>query len=662
MPIIQGYDDHIAAQGGIGVRATADDFGGQIGQGMQRLGAGLQDAADATFKIAETKDVTAQHVNFAEATPEWDKALVTRANEAQPGTDDFVTKLQSDMKDWVAKGENSAATPAGRKLYASLAANMVSQFTQRAIGIQGELDAKEATVQNIKLNNSLETAAYGDPSRAQDLIAQGKAAIADPKSIYGRIPQPARDAYAQKLEQQISYAAMRGLVRDNPFMFLDQADPGQLEQFKPFDKLLRINAVAGGKVSITPETMAQAPSITAAAAVKNVNPNIAMAQADVAGPNAESPKDQTQAMGTLLNKFGGDYTMALGAYHMGTLKLGDLTAQYGTNWASYLPTDTKDYIGTVMTKAGMVPVETPAPTAQDAPPEEPAPTGKVDIPTIPLLKNLSSEQQDHLFGEAVRLAHLKLGMAEKARSEQEYQEKKVQETRMKELDGQIFNPSKFGKFDVQAVAEDTTLTSAQIQHMIGTYERRQRELRADHESKQHPEEVRRLDGMIHAAADDPTKTFSFKPIQDSYMAGSISFQERNALMGVFEQSKDGDSAGFGRRMKVLQDTAYAGFTRSLEGSVQPEVAVNAYYTWWNDLQTKVADKRAKGEDPSVLIDPSSREFLGGKDRLSSFMHNGAPALAPAVDKQKAQLPKGRDNAKPGEAYLDDKGNVRQRSK
>jgi len=654
MPVIQPIEERVLAQGVVGARASGEDFGASVGQALQGLGGAINQQASMILEQQEIKDTTQVHINAAEDRKKWTETLQARANAAKPGDDSFVAQLDTDMKDYFTKAQESATTRKGKQLYAVLGANMASEFGQRGIAIQSELDAKEAALQHAQLHQALGSAVYTDPTQAQAAIQQGEATIDDPKSIYARVPQATRDQFKEKLKQDLSEAALKGFIRDNPFGFLGMADPKQLEQFKPYEKLLKANVVPGGRLDISPDTQAKAPEITTAAATEKVNPNVAMALADL---GASDPKTLAKDMGALLDKTGGDYAQAIGAYHMGTLKMDAVVEQFGSNWQSNIPLDTQLYIDKAMTKAGLVPADPNATFTPEPPPESMGSRQPIRIQSQPLMNNLTWEQQDRLFSDSLRLAHLQLGMAKEARQEAEYQRTKEQEGIMNTVEQTIFRPQEYGRFDGKALWANTTLTPQQKEHLQGTFDRRQRELRADHESKQNPAEVRRLDKLISEGA-------SFQVVSDSYYDGKISFNERNALMQVSEQLRTGDSAGFGAQAKTLKDAVYAGFTNSLQFVAQKDKAVAAYYNWWWDFQKQVAEKRSKGEDVRSLVTPGSKDYVGSPERLRSFMSTPAAAVADTVQKtvssQKKALPTYKDfgSLKSGESFTDPQGNIR----
>lgn len=644
MPIIQGYDEHIAAQGGLNVRANPDDFGAQVGQGMQHFGASIAGAADAVFKHAEAQDVTNVHVNMAKAREEWTQTLQDRTNEATPGDDTFAPKLMKDIGDWSTKGADSAATPAGRRLYQSLTANMASEFGQRAIEIQAGLAAKDANNKFETLTKSSAAAANKDETQLGAALANGVTAIRDPNSIFAKVPKPTRDALEQKFISEVKFSAASGFVERNPKAVMSAYSPEQLALFNPWKTLMDAAAAPGGKVSITPETTKQAPTFTAAAASKGLNSNILMAQNDANAPDAkQAPKDMAATMAVLVDKYGGSYPKALAAYNMGAENLNAILERNGANWQNQLPVGASNYVNAVMNNAGAVAstapvVPTPAPTM---PPE----AGKPVASASPLLDGLSWEQSQHLTNRAVTLMDMQMRMAIHARNEQELQLGKQQEARMGEFLNRIVSPSRYGAITNDDILSDPILTPAQKQHNIDYMFTRQRELRADHESKTNPQEVRRLLLQLYASPDDPNKSYSIDPTMESYKNGRISTNEMMLVRREVDSLRDGSTTGFQRMVNNASNVVHDTFSKSIEGSLQPGIAADGWYRFKFDMDQQIAAKREKNEDPRPLLDPTSREYLLKPERLGQFMAGAKAAVGQTATTQASQ------EFKKGNSYL-----------
>lgn len=708
MPQIQTYDDHVAAQGGIAAQARPDDFGAQVGQATQRLGGAVQDVGEAIHQYNTTQDVTNVHVNMAKARAEWTRTLQDRTNEAQPGDETFAPTLMKDMDAYFAKFGESVQTPRGKQLFATMSANMSSEFGVRAIGVQGELAAKDAVNKYSTLATAYGSTAYQDPTQMDTAIANGKAAIDDPNGMFGKIPQPARDKFKQQLENDVKYATASGFIeKGGSKALLQSIAPDLIQQFNPSGNLVKSNTAPGAKANISSSAMKWAPQVQSEAARKGLNPNILLAQIDAesgGNPNAEGPmtrfgtakgltqfidstakqygvdvKDPNSAiagqaamMGDMLKKYGGDYSKALAAYNWGPGNLDGALQRWGNDWQNHLPTETSDYVAKIMAKSGSVATN---PTLVDATPDTTATlaTGEVAaaqrVPVeskLPFMNGLTWEQQNALVNKSVQLENLQLSMAHKAREEADYQLRKQREATTNNFVDRIIDPANHGGQPTGAeIAGDRILSPQEKQNLVSFQYARQRELTAAAESKTNPAEVRRLMSQIHAADDDPTKTYSFDPVMASYNSGHLSTSEMKLLRTEVEQMKDGTGSSFQKQMQMAREKAYGTFAKSFEAGLPGGAAManDANYRFMTDLNSKVEALRKENKDPGVLLDPKSREYMLSPERLQSYWPNATTIMAQQAGKtvqaaKPAATYKEYDSLKKGDQYTDDKGNVR----
>ena len=669
MPKIEPYEQRVLPQGILGGQASPMDFGAQIGQGMQQFGAGLEGAANALREHNETQDVTNVHVEMAKARATWTQNLQDRENSAVPGDDTFAPKLMDDMSEWMGRVGDQVKTQRGRQIFATLSANMVSEFGQRAISIQSELAAKDAVNKYDTLLESFGKVAYSDPTQIGEAVNQAKFALDDPKGIFGKVPQPIRDKFKAKIENDINLSASKGFIRRDggAEALLKSVAPDMLLQFKPYEEVLKSNSAPGAAVDIRPGAMRWAPQATEAAAAKGVNPNVLLAQIDLEsggnsgavnaksgakglaqftpdtakqyGVDTSDPKSsirgQAAYMSDLLSRFGGDYAKAVAAYNWGPGNISSVIEKWGDDWQQHIPNETKDYVVNVLAKSGSVapnPDEAPNVQLAEAPAEEAAPATTPVDSTLPFFKNLTWEQQDQVVKEAIQLQHLKLTMLNQARAEQEYQQKKAQEGVMDGFLKRIIQPKEYGVLGDPEIMTNNVLTWQQKQHLVDYKLSRQRELNSAAESKVNPTEVRRLMLMIHAPDTDPSKTYNMDPVMESYRLGRISTNEMKMLRTEVEQLKEGDSftKETGRASNVVHDT----FVKSLEflGPRMMGEVGEAWYRFDKDMRDRIAEKRRKNEDPRVLLDPKSREYLLAPERLRQFIPSAAQSLEKAAAK------------------------------
>lgn len=654
MAEIRPYTSQILAGGQIGGRsATAGDFGPDT----RGLAAGVSATLDTLQQRYEAEDVTQVHVNMAKARAEWTQTLQDRTNEAVPGDRTFAPTLMQDMQKYFDEGAASAKTIRGKQVWATLSANMRTEFTDRAIGVQADLAAKGAVNEYTEMLKAKGQTVYKDYTQVDAVKKAALAAIDDPGSLFAQLPAPAREKFKQQMLNDIDFAAARGFVRKNPGALSGTLTPEELKQFKPYEGILQTNVTPGGQVSIRKGAMTYAPEVTAAAAARNVNPNIMLAQIDQEsngkvdavspkgaagvsqfipgtaaryGVDVKDPKSSIQGqaayMADLLKMFNGDYVKALAGYNWGEGNVQKAMQRYGDGWLKYAPAETQGYVNSVLQKAGMVVSDKPAPVEQGAA----QPAQRVDVSNkSQFFKGLSWEQIDQVVNEDIRLSHQKMAMADRARQEAE---RAKQEAQAVALDGymkRILDPQNNGGLPTDAeISKDTTLTAQQKQHVSDYVMRKTREV----EDKANPGAVRNLMLQIHAADTDPTKSYNMAPVDEAYRLGQISTSEYKFLRQEVEQMRDGTSNPFGKQVQMARDVAFNSLARSIIGQMQPEIANEAAYRFNMDMQAQIEKYRKENKDPRTLLDPSSRDYLLKPERIMSFMPSGGQAMSQEAGK------------------------------
>jgi soluble lytic murein transglycosylase-like protein len=694
MPMIRPYEQQVTAQGQQNIRADAADFGAESGRALSNI-AQAGAALNAKWQEqVEAQDVTNVHVNMAKARAEWTQNLQDRANAAIPGDDTFAPKVMEDMNAYFGKFADSVQTQRGKQVFASLSATMTTEFGDRAIGIQADLAGKDAVNKYDVLQKSYGTTVYNDQSQLNAALALGKAAIDDPAGIFAKIPSTARDKLKIQLENDLNLSAAKGFVRHNPEALLGSIAPDILQQFKPGEKLVAMNAAPGGTPNISSGAMKWAEPVAAAGAARGVNSNILLAQLDkesAGNPNAVGKKGeigltqfmpdtaawykvkaddpqshingQAQFMSDMLKKYGGDYTKALAAYNFGPANLDRTLARYGDGWVAKLPSSTREYVSTIMSKSGMIAA---APDANaPAEPTQVAPTtnNQPADSKLPFFKALSWKEQDQIVGEAVQLQHMKMTMQERARMEAERIKKDNQEITMDSLEKRIYAPAEGEKAPTdQEIWEDKTLSPAQKQHLSDLLIQRPRQVL----ERSHPEEYTRLYKQIIADGDDPTKTYNSDAIRESFRLGKISAHEYDALSQRVAQLKDPNNNNFEKQVAKISAQVHDSLSKSIQGSIDPVAANDAAYRFTFDMQKAIDAKRKANEDPRTLFDPNSRDYLLKPERINAYLQPSKTALAVSADKQvaaeKANMASFKDYDKlaSGTLYTDPQGNVRKK--
>lgn len=257
--------------------------------------------------------------------------------------------------------------------------------------------------------------------------------------------------------------------------------------------------------------------------------------------------------------------------------------------------------------------------------------------------------------------------AERARLLAEREKKDRQDATMSKFLARIVDPgAQGGALSDREILADTELTAAQKQHAIDYKLRRARELHAQAQERANPGEVRRLLLDIHAATDDPKKTYNTDAVMEAYRVGKITTPEMSFLRKEVEQLRDGSNSSFQKQQQSARNSVYQAITRSVLGSVQPELAASAAYNFNMDMDQQIAAKRAKNEDPRVLLDPNHKEFLLKPERIASFLRPARDAVAAEADAVRkggpvtGRLPTFRDYDKlpKGAQFTDPQGNIR----
>jgi soluble lytic murein transglycosylase-like protein len=710
MPQINDYNDHVVAQGQLDVHATPGDFGAQVGQAVEGLGAQTQRMAEVMHQNDVTNDVTAAHVQLAKQRDAWQQELQNRANAAQPGDDTFAPKLIGDINAGLTATAGQFSTKQGQQTYQRMAASMASEFGQQAIAIQGHLAGEAAKNQFTDLSNSLGSVAAQDHTQWKSLVDQATAAIDDPNSRFARVPQTTRDQFKQTITEQIKYDAARGFARRYPDAVLGSVPPDLREsvqrantmrppaaptlppdlgasRVKPYSQP-QVNALAS-KVN-APSQYDQIFKDAAdqygldwrelklrSAAESGFNPEAQSSQgaqgvmqfmpatARALGVDPSDPKSAIFGAAKMLadyrTKADGDMAKVDMMYYGG---------ESGTGWGA----NTRQYAANLAAARNAVglgsQVQPQAFAPQPLQEAGAAADWKKPSTGIDFIDSLPAAKFFDVLTEAEHYQRAENSYSERSRMEADRLKRQQQDQVMTGFLQRVVDPTNAqgGALTEREIVNDPTLSWEQRQHMVQYLGQRERELSAGMESKTNPVEVRSLMLQIHAADTDPAKTYNMDPVMESYRLGRISTNEMRMLRTEVEQMKDGTSSGFQKRVQNARELVYQGLTRSIIGQAQPEVAIDAAYRFNADMDAKITALRKDNKDPSTLLDPMSRDYLLKPERLQTFMQRpGQAAAAGAAGVVAAAKPgmasyKDYDKLDPGAQYVDPQGNVRTKVK
>ena len=631
MPKIQGYEDQIVAQGVLNTQANPEDFGAQVGQGVQRFGNTLGDIGERIQKNAETQDVTDQHVRVAAASAEWEENYRARMATTAPGDRTFAERFQKDLGDWLKQGEEGAKTKAGRQTYQALAANLEREFAQKAMAGQAEMAGQHATNQvNAALAASSRKVAL-NPADYPAEKARLAALVHDPSSSFGDIPSVVREHFDADARSRLAFSAASAFTKteNGARVILDSLAPEVRAQVDPSKILLQNRVATGAATRFTPTTQADAPKAIAVSAPLGISPNILLALKDAKGDSSPTFFEvEGQRMFAALEQFGGNYTKALAASDLGASEVKNLEQRYGPLWEQQLPAQTAAFVSTVLTNAGAIPG---APMPQAEPPKELALPAQ-GASSLPFIADLSGEQLHSILGEAVQTLDLRERMKARERQEEERQLGKKQDALMDGYLKQIWDPKTHGAYNPKAVTEDPTLSWQQKQHLEDYRNTRIREQRAMAESKSNPLEVRKFMIRIYAPDGDPKQLYNTDEVMDSYTHGRLSTAEMLMLREHVSQLKNGSTQGFRREMNNALSVLRDSILKDPRAQAQPDIYIPLVHEYEMEAWGREQALRAEGKDPRILLDRNSPEYILKPEKLGVLLH-GAKLAA----KQKAEV-------------------------
>lgn len=714
MAEIRPYEQSVLPQGEAGGRsASALDFGAGVGQGLQQVGQGGMQLADAVEQQYQAEDATNAHVAIAKAQAEWTQTLKDRANSATPGDETFAPTLMNDMSKYFEAGSTTFKTKVGQQMYKQLASSTMSSFGERAIGVQAQLAGKWAEVKHSELNTSLASTAYTDPSQRQSLIDQGLQAIDDPKGIYSKVDQATRDHFKNELKATINFASYSKLAEEYPQEILKHIAPELAQEFnRPLvaPQQQAQQGVAGSSApKVSPSTQKWTSQVTTAATGKGLDPNILLAQIDVEsggnpkaqnngdirvtgkpsiglaqfqpdtakayGINPNDPessiKGQAAYMSNLMKMFNGDYKKALAGYNWGEGNVQKAIAKYGENWVAHAPASTQAYISTILNKAG-ADVQAPPALGESASPMQSYTDARPSaaVPTLDGFSDLTWEQQQHLVNTSQVALRAQQTLADRQRQENDRVKKDAQDKFMSDFLTRIVTPS--GQTPTPADSEilaNNTLDWQQKQHLIDYKMTRAKELAAGAETKTHPEAVRSLMMQIHAADDDPSKTYNVEPIMQAYNARLISTTEMMFLRKEVTDLSNPDTNSFSKRVNTMRNGISEVMKQSMAGGMlmqfSPDQFANAQVSLMYDLDKAIENKRKANLDPSTLLDPSNKEYFLNSHSIMSYlerpaatMKQGATKVTQGTTKPVMPTEKDYDSLPKGAQFVDPQGNIR----
>lgn len=671
MPEINTYQQQYLPQGTFNAQASPDQMGAGIGAAISDLGETFQ-------KIAVEEDVTTAHAELAKKNLEWQQKLEDMANETQPGDETFVPRVMQGLQDDFSKLSEKFNTAQGRASFQRMSLNLTSQVASQAIAMQAKLRGDFAKNQYTDLLNSYTSIAAKDHSQTEVAIAKFDAAIDDPEGRFSRVSQATRDAFKSEAREQIKYAAATGFARRFPQAVLgsvpnDVRDsvrnvvanptaPGlppdfKADNVKPYDqgkidyinkrvaapspydsafkdaantynldwRELKMRAVAESDLNPT------AKSNQDAGGIMQFTPETA---ADL-GVDRNDPVASIYAAAKLLSgyraKAGGDMTKVDMMYYGGAAGTawGPNTKQYAANLAA-----TRVAVGL---GGAVLPEE-----FSDAAAESTSAQGWKKARTgFGFIDDLPADKFFRVMTDAEQYQRAYDAQAERSRTEDRVQKEQMRESIKNMYLQRIVNPNQEngGPLSELEVIKNDALETKDKEHVINYMAARTREM-ASREERSNPIKVRELMVRIYAPENDPKKIYNNDPIYAALKNAEISTSEFNFLNKEVTELRSSSTNGFRGRVNNLRGQVQAAVMKSPQiqamSMMNPELPASILFQFDSDLEEKIDALRKQNKDPSVLLDPSAKEYVLKPGALQQYMRPAGAMLRDAAAKKQQE--------------------------
>jgi hypothetical protein len=184
MPQIPTYEDHVAPSGGIGVQANGNDFGAQVGDSLQGLGASVQSAGEQIQKVQNDQGRMWAYNAASKAYTSIQQDFTHKANSLDPSDPEFNTKfaaLQPELQQNIDNTTQSLMSQAPNRMAArvleSHMATSREHLMSRAAEAQAQVFATKTSYETQEGIASDQTALASDPSNSNfDTIVQNRVA------------------------------------------------------------------------------------------------------------------------------------------------------------------------------------------------------------------------------------------------------------------------------------------------------------------------------------------------------------------------------------------------------------------------------------------------------------------------------------------------------
>jgi hypothetical protein len=353
----------------------------------------------------------------------------------------------------------------------------------------------------------------------------------------------------------------------------------------------------------------------------------------------------TQYMQMMLDRYGGNRTLALAAYNAGPGRVDQWIGSIGdpnsgaisdADFAAKIPfKETRDYVANVGASAGATAPPSGSVTSDAMTPTQAHDT-RAMLPTWISAAEREAERlhpgdptfRDHLITE-VKGRVATIAAAQQAVQTQAHD---TLLTRLYGLDksGDGTKPLTMG--DLLATPEATLAWSrldgpaqAGIVHAL-----QQNQLAAEGRPAQiNARLVSDLFRRMYLPSDDPdaiTQATQLTP----YIAKGLTPQGHTTLVDELKKIQNPEGRDFQTDVQHARSVGRLMLTRSLLGSISPEVAEEAAFRFSSELGAKVDEYRKAGKDPRDLITPGKPDYMLDPKKVASFLPSSKDAVRDAA--------------------------------
>ena len=621
--------------GGLQSRASAQDFGADVGGAVAGLGQNIENVTSVFDRLEDEKDRMWAATAASEKQLAWAQEFQARqtdpdfAKQYGPDGSKFAEMYQETMRKDAENTGLSAPSGRAQQYLQQQLLPIQTGLMQHAIAFQASTAGEYSKTQLLKtMDNDAKTAALF-PNDAGKILSRGWENI---QKLPYLTPEQ-KQTLTVEYEKNIAMAAGMGIVNREPEAVLGTLAPEQLSRFYPSQRVAQ-----NPKIPVTAflpvadkqaQVLAPYNAMTQQAATQyGVDPAFMQAQqlAESSGdPNAQSPvapstgkrsiglaqfqpataaaynidptkpdqaiKGQAMYMSDLLTMFKGDYRKAAAAYNWGQGNVKNAIAKYGDNWLDNAPTETKNYLTKIFSMARPLPAATDTMAEQEMMKGD-APLREKNLPDW--FNKLSWEQQATIVREAEQGVRANRVLEEQRLGNEEKQRDLLQKQQMNTMYDALLD-GKLTAEDVRASGLDYGNKSYLINAISAT---------ATKEAKTDPAVFQDLFQKIH------NNTLNDEKDLVQYLGKGLSFADTKIL----RDEVNGKRTREGGLESQLKDSFFANVKPSFIKTeffqpVPPDQAYQ-YYTFQQNVLTYIEQEKKAGTSVVDLFDPTNKKYVG----------------------------------------------------